>query len=256
MGDSSPIPLTEEDAVALILSEPRPVVFVDTCCLGDIFRGILDGKIDDVRKVCLAIQNNSQNHYCHYVFSEQVKDEFCKPDQFVKREIDALNQPIRKWNNAVRASKVLSGDVFRGIKSYTQFDLSWATGLYEDLRGQIAGMFRAGHVVIPSEKSRVWGSCREGSRKRPAHQGKDSFGDCLICGSAINMTRMLRGKGFVCAAYFTSSNVKDYMGVNRDCLHADLRDDFASCNLTYCNSVLQVYGLIVKGTMNKGAAVS
>ena len=254
MGDSSPTSITEEDAIALVLAEPRPVVFVDTCCLGDVFRGVLDGKIDNVRQLCLAIQNNSQKHFCYYVFSEQVKAEFCKPDQFVKREIDALSQPIKRWNNAVRACCDLGADVFQGIKTYPQFDMVWANDLYEDLRSYIAKMFSVGCVVTPSEKSRVWGSCREESRKRPAHQGKDSFGDCLICGSALNMTRMLRDGGFSHAAYFASSNVKDYMDSSREQLHPDLSEEFAGCKLTYCKSILQAYGSIMRGKSSRGVA--
>lgn len=92
MADLSKGAITEDEAVGLLIAEPRPVVFVDTCCLGDIFRGILDGKVVDAHRTCLAVQNNIEKPYCHYLFSEQVKEEFFKPGQFIKREIEALLQ--------------------------------------------------------------------------------------------------------------------------------------------------------------------
>ena len=251
MGDLTQEVFTEEDTVERILIEPRPVVFVDTCCLGDIFRGVLDGKVNGTRQAFLAFRNNIEKHYCYYLFSEQVKEELCKPDQFVKREIDALNQPIKRWNAAVQTCGDLRADIFSGIEECSKFDLEAANAFYEGVLGRVATIFSMGIVVKPSEKSMLWGSRREGCCKRPAQQGKSSYGDCIICGSAINIMHALRDEGFAGAAHFVSSNVRDYAKGNL--LHPDLTEEFDGCGLTYCRSILQTYGSIVGGTGHRGA---
>ena len=104
--------LDEEVVVSRVLADPRPVVFIDTCCLGDVFRRMLEGKTDFVRNTIKAIQGNQTTHICHYLFSEQVVREFSRKDQFVKREIDSLNTPIKHWNNAVDVCANVTLDFF------------------------------------------------------------------------------------------------------------------------------------------------
>lgn len=245
--------LAEEVVVSRVLADPRPVVFVDTCCLGDVFRRMLEGKTDFVRNTIKAIQSNQTKHICHYLFSEQVVREFSRKDQFVKREIDSLNTPIKHWNNAVDVCADINGDfLVENLDGFMRLDLGQVQGFYTMVLERIAELFKMGFIIKPSEDSIRWGASRQSLGKRPAQLGKDSYGDCIICGSALNVMRALREKGFPLPAYFTSSNIKDYAQGTQ--LHSDLVDEFGECKMSYCQTVLEAYGVIVKGTNKKGTA--
>lgn len=254
-GNTSAKPISEEQAVHAVLVAQRPVVFVDTCCLGDIFRWVLDGKGDAVANTLHAMLSNADNKYCYYVFPEQVVKEFNLPDQFIRRELDPFRTPLEKWNNAVRVSNDRRTYLLKDSTcDFQMLDIARVEELYSLVKTRISSLFDLGMIVAASSDAEKWCCKRLRDVLRPAQRGKSSYGDCIICGSMLSIVRKLRAGNFTDGIYFASSNDADYLQGSQ--LHPDLQLDFNAGGIRYSRSILDAYGQIKKKIMssltNKG----
>lgn len=240
--------LSSHEASKIILDKPLPVVFVDTCVLGDIFRKALSGKAEYVLNVYSCM--NRRNGSFHLLFPEQVVREFNINGQFVNLELQSLEKPIQRWNAAIDTySKMKSGAVL----DYKKFDISKARELYCSILSEIKSIYENAVVLSTSEEARRWCSARQSDCKRPAQRGRDSFGDCLICGAVVSFVKVLREKGFTPEAFFVSSNTKDYADGNA--VHPELRPEFDEAGIAYRTSFLDAYGMIRNPHYQRGKKI-
>ena len=229
--------LDQGKASKIILGDGLPIMFIDTCVLGDIFRKALSG---DSQYVCnaLACMNGRHGRF-HSIFSERVVKEFNVPGQFIYSEMQNLRNPIQRWNAAVRTYMQMKPEL---SSDYAEFDLSKAEELYNLILDEIRTLYANAIVLTISPKAEAWCMKRLLDCKRPAQRGKDSLGDCIICGSAVTFLECVRTQGFVGDAFFVSSNTKDYAMGNA--IHPELKYEFDRVGLRYFSSFLDAYGAV------------
>ena len=233
--------ISEADAAAVILSAPLPLVIIDTCVLGDIFRGVLEGRAKNSILILDWLCSSRARNEFHLVMPSQVMKEFYVPGQFVNRELEAFKTPANRWNAALEAyASCTRFSRVSGLDVNLKIDMDKVAKLYSAVLNEIGTVFGSSLVFESSFEAQKWSRNRQLNSMKPAKRGKDSFGDCEICGSALSLIANLRQKGFVQYAYFVSPNKSDYMQGNL--LHPDLKDDFAAIQLNYSSSILDVKG--------------
>lgn len=235
---------TEKSAAKQIASDPRPVMIVDTCNLGNIVGLAISGKFKMILDVLQCLQSGITQKMFYLVVPQQVYVEFIRPGQFTDVAIHELAGPIQHWNAAVQTYNSIckSSNFLTTKKCYSEFDIETAKQLYSDLV-EISKRFLYEAIIIKaSARAQKWARQREIDRKRPAKQGKDSFGDCEICGTTLSFLKELRELKFSGLAYFVSENKADF--AFQEQLHPDLQPDFARVSLAYCQTITQAYGEI------------
>ena len=235
---------TEKSAAEQIASDPRPIMIVDTCNFGNIVGLALSGKSKMILDVLRCLQDGITNKMFYLVVPQQVYVEFMRPGQFTDVAIHELAGPIQHWNSAVQTYNSIckSSNLLTTKNCYSEFDIEKAKQLYSELV-EISKRFLCDAIIIKaSTRAQKWAREREIYRKRPAKQGKDSFGDCEICGTTLSFLRTLRELKFLELAYFVSENKADF--AFQEQLHPDLQPDFARVSLAYCQTITQAYGEI------------
>ncbi len=236
-----PESVSEEFALASILGEPLPLLIIDTCILGDIFRGILAGRAEKSILVLDWLCSCRRERECCLVVPKQVVNEFYAPGQFVNAEVNALKAPAGRWNAALAAYMAYNRfPRIAGLAASMQIDIDSVEKVYSGILNEIAEVFEDSIIVESSHDAQTWARNRQMSSMKPAKRGKDSFGDCEICGSAISLISKVRKNGFSQDVYFVSSNTSDYM--QGSLLHPDLKGEFAAIQLNYMSSILDVKG--------------
>lgn len=237
--------ISEEAAVAKVLCFPLPLIIIDTCNLGDIFRGILAGNADMSIGILDWLCSCANTKEFHVVIPNRVVNEFSLQGQFVQRELDALKGPASKWNAALEGYKHCGKfPSLQGIELCKPVDMVMVEKVYCGILSAISEVFKAAIIFESSSNARSWAYQRLNESKKPAKRGKDSFGDCEICGSAISLVSKLREKNFNQNVYFISANKADYMQGNA--LHPDLKEEFSNIQLTYVPTLLEVKGELFK----------
>ncbi|MDO5313161.1 MAG: hypothetical protein Q4G55_07125, partial [bacterium] len=93
---------TEKSAAKQIASDPRPVMIVDTCNLGNIVGLAISGKFKMILDVLQCLQSGITQKMFYLVVPQQVYVEFIRPGQFTDVAIHELAGPIQHWNAAVQ----------------------------------------------------------------------------------------------------------------------------------------------------------
>ena len=234
--------MTDESAARKIVADPRPVMIVDTCNLGNIIGLALSGKTKMAIDVLRCLQTGVVGKLFHLVVPEQVYAEFLRPGQFTDAAIREMEEPVRHWNFAVQTYTSICQipDLWTSGKYYREIDIEEVKQMYDELV-EISKQFLDRAIIVKeSQRAREWAYQRLKNRKRPAKQGKESFGDCVICGTSLSFLEVLREMGFAELAYFVSANTSDF-AFNGD-LHPDLRSDFSRVKLSYCQTIPEAFG--------------
>ena len=242
--------VTEKSAAKKIAADPRPVMIVDTCNFGNIVGLALSGKSKYILDVLDCLQNRVAQQLFYLVVPEQVYIEFARPGQFINSAIQELETPISHWNAAVQTyNSICNGtNLVKTPKQFHTFDFAEAKQLFDDLVDIGQHFLRQAIIVKASSQAQKWARQRAIEQKRPAKRGKDSFGDCEICGTALSFLEALRKMSFSKSAYFVSENKSDFAFA--DALHPDLQPEFNRVSLIYCPTITQAYGEIWKDHTN------
>lgn len=246
MTQSNPFIWEETDAARKIAADPRPVMIVDTCNFGNIVGLALAGKTKPIHDALHCLQDGLSRKLFHLVVPHQVHIEFTRPGQFVHSAKENLKTQIHSWNAAVQTFESLCAmpKLWTSQRSYHQLNVGEVEPLLSELV-EISGQFLDQAIVVESsQQARDWAHQREIDRKRPSRQGKNSFGDCQICGTILSFLGVLRKMQFVESAFFVSENKEDF--AYNDRLHPDLQADFAQVSLTYCQTIPEAYEAIWK----------
>ncbi len=258
MTQCHPTILDETAAARQIATAPRPVMIVDTCNFGNIVGLALAGKTELILNALRCLQEGLARQLFYLVVPHQVYIEFHRPGQFVKAAIQDLERQIRCLNAALGAYNDICAmpNLWKGKKEYRKFDIGDTEPLLGELV-EISGQFLEKAIVVEaSPQAQQWARHRAIDRKRPARQGKDSFGDCEICGTTLSFLEVLRKMKFEEAAFFVSENKEDFTFDKM--LHPDLQADFAKVSLEYCQTIPKAYGEIWKQRLKseRGKAVA
>lgn len=242
--------ITEKTAAQQIAADPRPVMIVDTCNFGNIVGLALSGKSKHVLDVLCCLQQGIQQNLFYLVVPQQVFIEFSRPGQFVDSAIQELENPIIHWNAAVQTYNSICAqtNLVTIPKHFHAFDIKEPKQLFDDLVDIGEHFLRQAIIVKASSRAQKWARRRAIDRKRPAKRGKDSFGDCEICGTALSFLEALRKMSFSKSAYFVSENKSDFAFA--DALHPDLQPEFNRVSLIYCPTITQAYWEIWKDHTN------
>ena len=237
--------MTEKKAAEQIAADPRPLMFVDTCNLGNIVGLACSGQSEIIINTLNCLREGIEHKSFHLIVAHQVYVEFTRPGQFVDAPLSKLKESVQYWNQAVQTYNDIKNNYLQhpNMSSlYSQFDLETARQLYEELVGISKGFLCSAIIIKASVRAKKWAYQRQCERKRPAHKGKESFGDCEICGTALSFLKRLRELQFSEDAYFVSENKRDfaYSGL----LHPDLQHDFNEVSLKYCKSIPEAYNQI------------
>lgn len=232
--------MEESSAVNIIMANPMPVMFVDTCNFGNIFRDALEGRDDCVFQTLEWLNDAGVRNRYHLVLPEQIIEEYKRPGKFVEPEIYELRERLNRWESMLKTyNKVNPSDA----KNFVQyFDVQMADALYKRFFNLIGNIFNKALIISSSKTAQCWCRQRLHDCKRPARRGKNSFGDCEICGASLSLMRQLREVNFPEDAYFVSANTTDYMQ-NKD-LHDDLKFEFQQVRMEYCCTIKNAYGQI------------
>ncbi len=237
--------MTEKKAAEQIAADPRPLMFVDTCNLGNIVGLACSGQSKIIINTLNCLREGIEHKSFHLIVAHQVYVEFTRPGQFVDAPLSKLEEAIKYWNATVRTYNDIRSDYYHlpeAATSYRPFDIECAKQLYNELVDIGKGFLYKAIIVEASARAKKWAYQRQCERKRPAHEGKESFGDCEICGTALSFLKRLREQQFSEDAYFVSENKRDfaYSGL----LHPDLQHDFNEVSLKYCKSIPEAYNQI------------
>lgn len=234
--------MTEKKAVEQIAADPRPLMFVDTCNLGNIVGLACLGQSKMIINTLNCLKEGIEQRSFHLLVAHQVYVEFTRPGQFVDAPLSKLKESVQYWNQAVQTYNDIKGNFLQHpimSSSYSQFDLEAARQLYNELLDISKGFLYSAIIIKASAHAKKWAYQRQGERKRPAHKGKDSFGDCEICGTTLSVLKRLRQLGFIEDTYFISENKKDF--ACNGLLHPDLQSDFDEVSLKYCQTIPEAY---------------
>ena len=175
--------ISEEDAVAEILSAPLPLVIIDTCVLGDIFRGVLEGRAKNSIAILDWLCSSRARNEFHLVIPSQVMNEFYVPGQFVNLELEVFKTPAKKWNATLEAyASYPRFNRVSGLNANLKIDIEMVGKLYSVVLNEIGKVFGNSIVFESSSEAQKWSRNRQLKNMKPAKRGKDSFGDCEICG--------------------------------------------------------------------------
>lgn len=236
--------ITEKTAARQIAADPRPVMIVDTCNFGNFVGLALSGESKLVCDTLCCLQEGITRKMFYLVAPQLVAIEFSRPGQFTDSAIKELSGPIQHWNSAVRTYNIIRElpNSFTTEKFYHEFDIEEASQLFGFFVNIGRRFLNQSIKVAASSRAKKWARQRGIDRKRPAKQGKDSFGDCEICGTALSFLKALRDSGVKEPAYFVSANIKDFTANGE--LHPDLQSEFDGVSLSYCQSITKAFGEI------------
>ena len=232
--------LSEDEVVGLIMANPMPVMFIDTCNFGNIFRDALEGRCDNAVQTLIWLNEAGAANRYHLVQPIQVIDEYYRPGKFVEPEINGLRSSIEHWESMLKTYGKLNPNITNTYIQY--FNLCSAEKLYRYFFQLIGDTFDKALIVESSLEAQKWSRQRLHDCMRPAQRGKNSFGDCEICGTSLALMAQLRKAGFVDDAYFVSANIHDY--AQNQCLHDDLKDEFQKVRMEYHCTIKSAYGQI------------
>lgn len=221
-------------------------MIVDTCNFGNIVGLALAGKTKPILNALRCLQDGLARQLFYLVVPQQVYLEFNRPRQFVGAAIQSLEKQIQCWNAAVDAYNEICAvpNLWGEKKEYRTFDIGDAKQLLGELVAISRQFLEQAIIVEASPQAQQWARQRAIDRKRPVRQGKDSFGDCEICGTTLSFLGVLRKMQFAESAYFVSEN-KDDFAFDKG-LHPDLQADFAKVSLAYYQTIPEAYGDIWK----------
>lgn len=232
--------ITEQEAVKLIAAHPLPVMFIDTCNFGNIFRDALDGRSDSAIKQLEWLNDAGAPNGFHLALSVQVIDEYYNHKNFLEPAINRLQTQIECWQSMLKTYGKLKKPVENPYRR--NFDVLSASKLYEEIFQEIGAVFTKALILEASATAQQWSRQRQHDFKRPAQRAKNSYGDCEICGTSLSLMKELRNIGFDADAFFVSANTSDYAQDN--CLHDDLEGEFDAVRMEYCSTFKHAYGEI------------
>lgn len=229
-----------QDALALILKHPAPVIILDTCNLLDLFRRDLKDNVPksgpEELQAALALLRfvAVSPRYAYVVTPELVAGEFADHADRIENDFDAWFRPhdeSREWFS--RVSSLLGVTLPPPVSLQTQ---QFAAGCRKIADNLLTASIRLSRDQTCLDRALV----RLVGKARSSH--KKEIKDSMNLEQSLELSRRLRAAplGFDCV--FVSSNTSDFANPKSTRLHDDLVKDFRDAGLSYFPSLRAMVG--------------
>lgn len=238
--------ITFAEAVPQITATGAPVLCIDTCALLDLVRAparkLGAGHVEAAN--FLLKKAEEQQSQLSIVLMKQVCDEL---PQYLERAKDEANQALKRLDEETKRSVELLAALGVAPPNAFEFVPFEFANKAEDL---ITGISNAAAKIDDQPFVGAAGQ-RVRDRRRPARQGRDSFGDCIILEAFLSLVTKLRTCGFQREIVFLTSNTSDFADENKKVVHPEIRADLGDAELSF--SFLEArYHLFPTGQTQEG----
>ena len=214
-------------AIRKIATLCKPVLCFDTCTALDLMR---DPTRDTVRaherQAALDLLKAFNDSEAVLLMAEQVRKEFNENNDGVEQEAKQALENLRK--QIQRIDKVAS--VYGAVGQTNLDHLDDHVIRSQEIANKwisAATLIQQGSDILSHAGHRVL------EVRTPAKKGKDSFKDCVVIETYLDIVAKLRQAGLSTPTVFVSSNVKDYSEVTGTRPQDDLAKEFETLNLEY-----------------------
>lgn len=215
-------------SIALSASRGQAILCVDTCSILDVLRGLARDDIrDHDRQEALNLVKAAEAGRLVSVLAEQVVREF--NDNVVSVQDEARTQLLKFRRGIERAEKVAA--VFD--PSRISADLAYLDAHAGHALAVVRRWLNVSFVV--TQKSEI--SRRAGTRvnlaRTPGGEAKQSFKDCVVTETYLDLVTDLRGAGITAPVAFLSSNKTDYCGKTGSTVKPDLGAQLSTLSMEF-----------------------
>ncbi|MCC6630165.1 MAG: hypothetical protein IT340_22525 [Chloroflexi bacterium] len=223
--------ITVDEAVGRIGAAAAPVLCLDTCALLDVLRDPrrdgFDGRHARAALELLARAEASPPTLTGVLAGQVVRE----LDEHIDRVRDETAGALRQLDGML--ARVFGIMAAHGlIAESARPDLS-ALAFPAVARAAVDRIVAVAHAVHEVDDCIRRASARVVSARAPATPTKQSYKDCLIIETYLEVVRRLRGIGFAEPAVFLTTNARDYTDSVRGHLHPDLISDFQAAGLAF-----------------------
>ena len=224
------------DAAAVILTQPAPVVIIDTCSLLDLFRQDDKGRPRPLEELqtALALLSRARDRPpgVHLVVPELVPGEYRDNADGLPR----LLANLLDAQDAVAGWAASAAGLFG--TTYTPSPVG-PLGLAARCR-RLADELLATAVVLARDRGCLDRALdRVVGKRRPSHAKE--IKDSMNLEQAFDLSRTLRAGGFAPRSHFVSSNTRDFaVTTSSPQVHPDLAPDFQAAGLSYAVNLRSV----------------
>lgn len=218
--------------IATLALDGTPIVCVDTCSVLDLQRGLIREDINvPGRTQALKLVEDIAAGRVLSVVTRQIEWEFDKnrPAAIV----DATKELQRLLEMVTKAEAVAA--VFEDLP--VRASLAHLAGHASAARALVDRWWASSRWIDESDTLKARAADRVNLALAPAKPGKQSFKDCLIIETYLDLIDTVRKAGSASKVVFLSSNIEDYaIGKNDHSLHPGLVDDFRRLGMTYATN--------------------
>jgi PIN domain len=226
--------MSTTEAANEIKARGGPVVFVDTCSILDLTRGLRDKLKDNLHldhaTAAIHIIKLAERKKLTMVLPQQVLNEF--KVRFAEVKNDAITSVKRR-----NSEKSYLVDLLQIYDAPVSLIPDVSLEMFAKTCEAIADRFKAAAIASNTTvAAKAKAADRTLAGRAPATSGKQSFKDCLILESCYETLSAARDLGFSKSAHFLSSNTSEYFPEVKKPhplhpLHADLVDEFLALGL-------------------------
>lgn len=208
------------NALTLLISNPAPVLFIDTCVFLDIVRAPIRKNIKAESIKCaqdLRIRSSKTPPSLWLIISETVQEEWyaniVSVKEEVKREVRKLELHRKHFMSVAQSVR---GDQYQYGQSES------ALKLENQLEATAQALLNVCLVVSPDDTHLANAQRRARRNSPPAQRGKSEPGDCEILELFLGICKDSRASGIDDQFVFVSSNTKDYGESNNGGIQPEL----------------------------------
>ncbi|MGH7812644.1 MAG: hypothetical protein ACREQI_01395 [Candidatus Binataceae bacterium] len=211
------------EAAQLILAQPAPLLFLDTCAVFDVLR-LASEREGQPERILAATERilamASAPARGLWILSASIIDTEWRDNvqtviDGVRAHITRVDRSLVKLHAAIRATKFTQASLRRGDPAAIeigQLPQIEQFGLPERLL-EICERIMASAVWLPPDDAILRAThLRSTDRRKPAARGKRETPDCQIIETYFALCRALRSRGFEERCVFASSNKSDFYG--------------------------------------------
>jgi hypothetical protein len=203
-----------------IISNPAPVLFLDTCIFLDILRASYreDVSVNAISVAISLIKISKENPAKVWLLTnELVSREWNDNINTVQQD---LEKGIKK-EELIREKLIKASDVIFNAEYVYGHKIS-SLCLSSQLRQLSLDLLHSCLIIKEEDKHTVSGMRRLYKHLYPSRQGKAEAKDCVIFETFLDIAKDIRNRGYDKKIYFVTSNSNDYGKPNNPLVSNDL----------------------------------
>lgn len=220
--------LTLDRVAAILSTSTKPIIFLDTCVMLDIFRVVDRANSYTPFKVYLELANKVKKQDVIIVYNETVQSEFIYNAPGVVREQRAKIQNLnRRWNafRSMRDKKVVLHQVNLSEDNIIQTAELTLRSIKKDA------------LIVKDYEAALWSSYNVVLRHIAPAVRESQFKDACIFKTCLDLGKK-SGREIV----FCTTNTKDYCEETKKSVHSDIKSQADANNVFVTISLGEAYG--------------